>query len=327
MREHLPSLVMRASALVHHVGHFYHGALRVLEVGLLRLQGSPRILGRRTTGQSSPAPPSDKNPRDLASKRKREIPTKRTSSTRVTTSGHFSSSDGTKESSENKKLIISIHIPKTGGTAFLQVLKASVPDILYLDWGRGGSNPVFRHGKRVAVQLQSIADLELGEGLSVIHGHFEMGKYLSKFPEAIYVTWLRDPVERLISHYFFWQRRPFMDNPLCNRLITEQMSLEDFALLARNVQHRFLSPAGVERFAFVGITEEYERSLELFHRLICPEINVIPTMQNSNPNRPGNFYDVGAGLREKILKLNELDAYTYLNGLRRFRRLCEKVGI
>lgn len=232
------------------------------------------------------------------------------------------------DSSKNDKVIISVHIPKTGGTTFLEVLKASVTDILYLDWGVGNTQ-LYRRGKRVAEQFESITDLESFQGRSVIHGHFGIKKYLSKFPDAICVTWLRDPVERIASNFFYWQRIPYMDDPLCNKLVTEKMTLEDFASIdqTRNVQYLSLAPVGVERFAFVGITEEYERSLELFRRLICPDVSVIPAMQNNNPNRLGNFYDLEPRLRAKILKLNELDAYTYLDGLRRFRRLCEKVGI
>jgi hypothetical protein len=50
-------------------------------------------------------------------------------------------------------------------------------------------------------------------------------------------------------------------------------------------------------------------------------------VQTNNPDRSGNFYDLDPGLREKIPKLNELDACTYVNGVRRFRRLCEQVRI
>jgi hypothetical protein len=49
--------------------------------------------------------------------------------------------------------------------------------------------------------------------------------------------------------------------------------------------------------------------------------------QNNNPDRSGNFYDLDPGLPEKILNVTELDACTYVNGVRRFRRLCEQVGI
>jgi len=50
-------------------------------------------------------------------------------------------------------------------------------------------------------------------------------------------------------------------------------------------------------------------------------------LKNRSPNRPKSFYELGPDLRKKILKLNERDVYTYVDGLPRFRRLCDQVGI
>ena len=227
-------------------------------------------------------------------------------------------------------LIISVHIPKTGGTTFLEVLRGVAEDVVYLDYGAGTApTGLYRGGIKVADQFAPIPNFDSMFGRSVIHGHFRMGKYFPKFPKATYVTWLRDPVERLASHYFFWQRTTFKTDPLWNKVIGEKMSFEQFAQMdiARNVQHRFLSPAGVDGFAFAGITEEYERSLELFRRLICPDLEIVPTMQNANPNRLNGSYDLDPEVRERILLLNELDVAIYASGLRRFRRLCEQTGI
>lgn len=331
MREHLPSLVMRASALVHHMCHFYHSLLRMIEVGLLRLQGSPRICDRRAAKQLPPEASSDQKARRPDAKRRRRISAQGNSSSEVSRPEDSSPWREGRGRLENKKLIISIHIPKTGGTTFSEILKTIAEEIFYLDYGNQVFSPtaLYRHGQLVQEPFESVTDLELLPGRSVIHGHFRIGKYLKKFPKASYVTWLRDPVERIASQYFYWQRTPLMDDPLCNKVITEKMTLEEFARweVARNVQRRFLSPTGVESFAFIGITEEYERSLELFRRLICPDVQTSPTMQNYNPDRPAKFYDLEPGLREKILKLNELDAYTYVDGIRRFRCLCDQVGL
>ena len=85
------------------------------------------------------------------------------------------------------------------------------------------------------------------------------------------------------------------------------MGLEQFAQLdfARDLQEAFLSPVAVEEFDFIGITEEYDRSLELFRRLFCPDVSFHAIVRNRNPNRQGEFYDLNPELRKKILKLKQ----------------------
>ncbi len=329
MREHFPTLFFRAGLLGRHASHFYHSLIRMVEVGLLRVRKEPAWAGVQV--EDFELASSSKNDGNISLTSEPPVSQQREASNTV-----FSRPEEPVSSAKEKinpaeaKLIISIHIPKTGGTTFLDVLQASTQEFLYLDYGKG-INPsgVYRNGQRTNESFESIVDIDSLPGRSAIHGHFRAGKYREKFPRAAYVTWLRDPVERLASHYFFWQRTPFMDDPLCNRVITEKMTFEDFARLeiARNVQHRFLSPIGADGFAFVGITEEYERSLELFRRLISPNTTFAPKVQNTNPERQCGFYDLPSGVRERVLALNQLDASTYINGIRRFRQLCERVGI
>jgi hypothetical protein len=54
--------------------------------------------------------------------------------------------------------------------------------------------------------------------------------------------WFRDPVERLLSHYYYWQHAADMEHPNCRRLHEEGMSAAEFAAIPelRNVFTRFL---------------------------------------------------------------------------------------
>ncbi len=232
----------------------------------------------------------------------------------------------------NEKLIISVHIPKTGGTTFVEVLRKCAEEVLYLDYGLEPLAPtaLFRRGKLITVPFESIInDLELFPGRSVIHGHFPAKKYSDPFPNAVYVTWLRDPVERVLSNYLYWQRSDIPGDRRWEQVTAQNMSLEQYAQLdfARDLQEAFLSPLTVEEFDFIGITEEYDRSLELFRRLFCPDTRLDATAQNENPNRQGKFYDLDPEVRKKIRLLNERDVHTYVDGVRRFRYLCEQVGL
>lgn len=327
MREHLPTLLTRLFGLTRHAGHFYHTAVRMIEVGLFRFQREPRFFQHQVDEKPESAFSSNG---DESSTPGPKISVEKDLPPAVYVPELPGSSEERSEQASAARLIISVHIPKTGGTTFLDVLKASAQEILYLDYGDGNRpTGIFRNGKPIEEPFEAIGDIESLPGRSVIHGHFHASKYFKQFPNAAFVTWLRDPVERLASHYFFWQRTPFMDDPLCNKVISEKMSLEEFARLdvLRNVHHKFLFPITVERFSFVGITEEYGRSLELFRRLVCPDVEVIPTIRNTNPNRLADSYDLEPGLRDRILELNELDVATYADGVRRFHHLCEQVGI
>src|SRR5207244_12568370 len=132
----------------------------------------------------------------------------------------------------------------------------------------------------------------------------------------------------IVSNYLYWQRSRLPGDRRWEQVDAQGISLEQFAQLklARDNQQAYLYPLAVEDFDFVGITEEYDRSLELFRRLFCPDASFATIVRNRNPNRQGEFYDLEPGLRKTILKLNERDTHTYLDGVRRFRYLCKPVG-
>ncbi len=86
--------------------------------------------------------------------------------------------------------IISVHVPKTAGTTFKKVLQQIYTDQeIFFDYPHRG--PL--HNKMLAKDSANVR---------VIHGHFPANKYELKFPKARKIIWLRNPIIRLISHYF-----------------------------------------------------------------------------------------------------------------------------
>jgi len=166
---------------------------------------------------------------------------------------------------------------------------------------------------------------EIPEKASFIHGHFLASKYEKRFPGARFIVWFRDPVERLLSHYYFWLREPDMDNATCRRMILEKMSLLGFAALKemRNVHSRFLSGKDLDTFDFIGITEEYTRSLQLFKKIFFPCVDIDFSIRNENPNRKGTSYEVDENTRHTIARYNQVDLDLYKRARKRFECLCE----
>jgi hypothetical protein len=335
MHQHFPSVLIRAITCLRDVGHFLHHFVHSVSGGPVWDRILPLISLRRPDGEREINERGKVYNCSGSSTAKHEILTKTDEVVQVRErhlAEHLFTTRKASGRQKSKNLIISIHIPKTGGTTFVDVLRKYVQEVLYLDYGTEGPGPtaLFRRGKRLTAPFESIIeDLELLPERSVIHGHSQAKKYIDRFPNAIYATWLRDPVERVISNYLYWQRSHIPGDERWEQITAQNMSLEQFAQLdfVRDLQQAFLSPLTVEEFDFIGITEEYDRSLELFRRLFCPDTPLDATAQNDNPNRQGKFYDLDPEIRKKIRLLNERDVHTYVDGVRRFRYLCEQVGL
>ena len=94
--------------------------------------------------------------------------------------------------------LISIHVPKTGGSSFLEVLKQA--------YGEDGVLKVIsnhREDKGLPMEAPKIGNPPvLPPKTKVLHGHFLHNDFINHYglsKNIPVVTWVRDPVERLIG--------------------------------------------------------------------------------------------------------------------------------
>lgn len=203
-------------------------------------------------------------------------------------------------------MLISVHIPKTAGTAFRAQLQRHFGERLHLDYADRPLAPGHLW-RRIAGHRQ--ARPEIGR-YACVHGHFVADKYDYLGVQARRITWLRDPVQRLASHYHYWKRVPDLRNPDCRRLVQERLSLEAFAQLPRmrDVASRFLGAHGPADFFFVGIVEEMAESQRRLRQLTGIEWN--EAADNRNEDAPAG-YDLPAATRSRIEALNPRDRRLY----------------
>jgi hypothetical protein len=224
-----------------------------------------------------------------------------------------------------RDLVVSIHIPKTGGGSFRAVLEAYADGHFRRDYTDRPLAPAsVRHRLRLATSRP-----HLEQGTRVVHGHFIATKYWRRYPDARYAAWFRDPVERLASHYYFWKRSPDPEHPTCRRLIEEDLSLPAFAALPemRDVHSKLLGEVPVGRLAFAGLTERYDESLELFRRIFDPGLQVRVQRRHVNTERMGERYDLDPDLRASIADLNRVDAQLRAAAQARFEALATQYGV
>jgi hypothetical protein len=216
-------------------------------------------------------------------------------------------------------LLVFVHIPKTGGTTLAKLMHYHFGDAF-----EGGNRVsrkappelqapnAFSRGEQVDARLREVAARPEVRALS---GHITFGLRDRLPADARYVTVLRDPVERTLSHYRFFVDAPAgreeraglgllpPSRPRPSGSVTLEECLADGGYIPDNLQTRMLCglvspfdplPAqplaqAVENlrrgFAFVGTTERFDDLLALMNlELGWPTVGY--RRSNRNPGYP-----------------------------------------
>jgi hypothetical protein len=231
--------------------------------------------------------------------------------------------------SQKQPSLIFLHIPKTAGTTLNRLLDQQYQS--GLSWK---INCPYPHN--LQDELNKISGLQKEE-IVFFKGHMPFGLHKLLPQPATYITMLRDPVERVISLYYFILCIP--DHYLSNIVRERQMSLKEFitsriSAEVENGQTRLLSgkvelsknpllsfepssPEWLEAakknlkepFTAFGITERFDESLILFKRKLGWRFPLY-VKHNVNNNRPLKE-TISPDVIRLIEKNNELDIELY----------------
>lgn len=221
---------------------------------------------------------------------------------------------------ENTLAFISIHIPKTAGSSFFESLKYAY-----------GAESVARFEFRprlgiVQMNQMDYQQRELPTEKTVLHGHFPVNKLFELFPnsaELPLVVWLRNPVDRIISDYYYHSqvlKDQMKDAANYEFLLTKMLkSIEEYASAAKmtNKLSLFTRGKALSDFYFVGITEHYESDLTAFSNLIGQQLTCYRSNESS-----GSRAAIPQHVRDFIIENNKEDMELYAEALSlRKRRL------
>jgi hypothetical protein len=197
-------------------------------------------------------------------------------------------------------MLVSVHVPKCAGTSFRRVLEGVYGEALWLTYGS-------------VVTRDNVRSEAVPAGTACIHGHFFADTFDDIFPGRTLITWLRDPVERVVSTYHHFLRSPEMHDETCRALIENQLTLVEFAELAwmRNGVTRYLAGKPLEAFAFLGVAERFSDSLKDFSRRFCGGRPLAEVRDNTNPSRLTDRYPMPRAERDRLLELNKEDVARY----------------
>lgn len=178
-------------------------------------------------------------------------------------------------------LWLMVHIPKTAGTSFRKSVREIFGDSMILDYG---DKPLkvnrWKRNWQTWLQGRRSKALEIADN-TCIFGHYMPLKYSQLVRTRTYrsITWLRDPIERMVSHYnfIFEHHRVRQLGPGQSNVVDEKWTLEQFMFSPRyrNYSSQFLWGVGLKAFDFVGLVEHYEEDLlefgkQFFGRTLSP---------------------------------------------------------
>ena len=230
--------------------------------------------------------------------------------------------------------IVYTHIPKTGGSTLRDIVRRQY-----------GAEHVFSIRAFTPERLRrEMKTFEVDPGRhawKAISGHAIVGAHQFVSDSYSYITMVREPIDRVISDYYYVCRTP--DHDFYDPVVTEKYSLADYVesgitIYARNLQTRMLSGLGREvpydespssmlkkakknidtYFSVIGLTESFNQSVILMKHRLGWGIPVYKT-RNKTRKRPKRD-EVSQSTREIIQEHNELDIKLYEYASERFQR-------
>ena len=225
--------------------------------------------------------------------------------------------------------LVFVHIMKTAGNTLYGLLRSIYPP------------------KRLLKLHMDPAQLTLGARAParVLYGHIDMSvRPFLRVPDERYFTLVREPVERVVSLYYYLRTRPQdegyeaaarypldewversgfaeADNGMVRRL-SGAMHAVPFGGCTREMLDR--AKATISRMGMVGLSECFDASYVLMATLFGWPLRSYVS-RNVNSDRPQD--GASEPLRRAILRCNPFDAELYDFCVERFRRLLAQHDI
>jgi hypothetical protein len=238
----------------------------------------------------------------------------------------------------SEQTIIFLHLPKTAGTTLTKILEQQYPAEQIYSIGALAQDGI-RKFKRMSVEER--------RRFRLVIGHLNYGLHQFVPGLSTYFTILREPVDRVISYYYYVRRSP--EHYLHEFSNTENMELKTYleskvSIMMDNFQVRLISgvwneypfgecPAHIlklakrnlsQEFKVIGLTEEFDKTLLLLKQAFGWS-RLQYTRQNVTGRRPMK-QDLPPDTLQAIASANQLDIELYRYARALFQEQIRQCG-
>ncbi len=208
--------------------------------------------------------------------------------------------------------LISIHIAKTGGQSFYEILKNEYGNKLDVRSKRRDYFPDRNYNNSLISRIP--------DHVSVIHGHLHY-KHIAEIHKKHHskiIAWFRDPVDRVISNYYYMIGRVNEIGKEHPQYAKRDHNLIEYAYdSVPNKMTKCLKGIDLEELFFFGFQESFDEDVKVLGKLLkweksIPNVHInTASSMNSWEKAPTPRSRITKEIKEEIARINEVDIQLY----------------
>jgi hypothetical protein len=238
----------------------------------------------------------------------------------------------------NTDQLFFIHVPKCAGTSFISLL-----DEMFINSEICPTHYDLRKFSRGEISSEEL------QGYKFIRGHFPYDLIIPRLKvRPRLITFLRDPVTQFVSYYQMRKRVPDPISGMQEQI--KELTLDEFLdrsahaeVIANNITKLFaglpegeklfdfsttididLAKKHLEQCEFIGLTEEYQKSIDLFCHIFDFPVPNEHRELNVSPDRDKR-QEIGQATIDRIIKIQYADMELYEHGKKLFQQAMDKM--